>query len=168
MKIKFLKYRYLESIMNYFLVILFLYAGLTKILEGNLFYQNLLGSPVIENDTIATLTSWLAPLLEILTSILLMSRKTRNKGFYLACFLLIIYTLYLLDLLFFSTGIPCTCRAFFQFLDWYGHLYFTIGCMLLVMLNIIIYSNKHLSTPFYKTFLLRNKSRNKPKTCKKE
>lgn len=159
----------IRLVIRYLLIILFMYAGLTKIWEDDLFYVNLVNSPVLRNQSLALIASWTVPLLEILTGVLLIIVKTVLKGFYLALFLLLVYTLYLIDLLFFSSAIPCTCRAFFQFLGWYGHLYFSIGCMFLIILAVISDPTiKLTNTSITSILLLRNKSRRTPKTCKKE
>lgn len=139
---------------TYFFMMLFLYAGSKKLWEGDLFYHNLLASPVIGNENYA---HWLAvaiPSLELLTALLLLLKVTKQLGHYLACFLLLLYTLYLGHLLFLSPGIPCTCRSFFPGMGWYGHFYFSLSCLFLALALLMIHLNTKTHTP---TFVAQQK-----------
>lgn len=123
-------------------IILFVYAGLTKFLEGDLFYHNILNSPIFGSEIIAGISSWVIPIIEILAGLLLTLPKTRIKTLYLVLGLLILYTVYLVGILYFSAGIPCTCRTFFHNLNWNQHLYFNTGCLLLVIITIFLTRKK--------------------------
>ena len=52
-------------------IILFAYAGLTKLLEGHLFYDNIRNSPVLGGKAMASLASWTVPLSELAVALLL-------------------------------------------------------------------------------------------------
>lgn len=118
---------------------LFLYTGLIKIWEGDLFYNNVRSAPLFGSDTVASLTAWIVPTLELIVAALLFWPKTTLKGLYLVLGLLSVFTIYIVGLLFFSPYIPCTCRTFLPKLTWNQHLYFNIACMLLVVMAIVLY-----------------------------
>ena len=133
------------------LSMLFMYTGLTKIWEGDLFYHNIIDSPIFGGETTALVASWAFPFLEILTAMALLWPKTRRLGLFMALGLFLAITTYLVANIYFSESIPCTCRTFFSTLDWQGHLYMTLGWLVITVLTIILYPTKTKRTSTYKT-----------------
>ncbi|MGS2763798.1 MauE/DoxX family redox-associated membrane protein [Sinomicrobium sp. M5D2P9] len=140
------------------LSMLLMYTGLTKIWEGDLFYHNIIDSPIFGGETTALVVSWLFPFLEILTAMALLWPKTRQLGLFMALGLLLIITTYIVANVYFSETIPCTCRTFFSALDWQGHLYLTLGCLVITVLAIILYQTKTKRTSTYKTRFVAQQS----------
>jgi len=129
---------YVTKILQVILGIIFLYAGLRKVWEGDLFYHTLLNTPYLESKVFAEWGSIGVPVVEILTGIFLLLFSRKIIGV-LCCFgLLLLYTVYMVTLLFFGDGIPCTCRTVLPFLGWYGHLYFTLACLVLTLLLLLL------------------------------
>ncbi|NDV15762.1 hypothetical protein GO009_06955 [Muricauda sp. TY007] len=140
------------------LSMLFMYTGLTKIWEGDLFYHNVIDSPIFGGETTALVVSWLFPFLEILTAVALLWPKARRLGLFMALGLFLAITTYLTANLYFSEYIPCTCRTFFSMLDWQGHLYLTLGCLVITVLTIILYPKKTKRASTYKTRFVAQQS----------
>ncbi|RYG06440.1 MAG: hypothetical protein EOO02_00570 [Chitinophagaceae bacterium] len=107
------------------LIILWIYAAGSKLLEYNSFKHQLTLQhfPTSTENTMA----WLLPSIEILAAILLTIPKTIRYGLYLSALLLTIFTLYVAFIL---TGIynraPCSCGGVLSMLSWKSHLLFNL------------------------------------------
>lgn len=140
------------------LSMLFMYTGLTKIWEGDLFYHNIIDSPIFGGETTALVVSWLFPFLEILTAMALLWTKARRVGLFMALGLFFSITTYLVANIYFSESIPCTCRTFFSALDWHEHLFLSLGCLLITVLVIVLYPTKTKKTSTYNTRFVAQQS----------
>src|SRR5690606_5004276 len=75
-------------------VLLFVFAAVTKLMEGDRFFNNLNNSPLLGSRTIATILAWAVPILEIVVALFIAWPKTRLKGLYGALGLIILFTIY--------------------------------------------------------------------------
>ncbi|SHF02364.1 Methylamine utilisation protein MauE [Arenibacter palladensis] len=123
-------------------ITLFAYAGLTKLLEGHLFYDNIRNSPVLGGKAVASLASWTVPLSELAVALLLLWKKTRLLGLYGAAVLMLLFTGYTLAIVFFAPYRPCSCGGVISLLSWEQHLMLNAILLLLALLA-IWYSPKH-------------------------
>ncbi|MEH6680317.1 MAG: MauE/DoxX family redox-associated membrane protein [Sediminicola sp.] len=124
------------SIICMLLVLLFTYAALTKLLEGDRFRTNLLNSPVMGGETVADLASWSIPLAELIVALLLCIPRFRLAGLYGALGLLLLFTAYTMGILFFAPYTPCSCGGIITLLSWEQHLALNGCCILLTMVGI--------------------------------
>ena len=118
------------------LIILFTYAGLTKLMEGHLFYDNIRNSPVLGGKTMASLAAWIIPLSELTVAMLLVRSRTRLRGFYGALGLMLLFTGYTVAIVFFAPYKPCSCGGIISLLSWEQHLVLNMGLLLLALLAI--------------------------------
>jgi putative oxidoreductase len=108
------------------LIILWIYAAGSKLLEYNSFKHQLSMQhfPFNIEDTMA----WLLPSIEILIAGLLIATNTIKYGLIASAFLLIIFTIYITLII---TGIydkaPCSCGGVLSMLSWESHLLFNIS-----------------------------------------
>lgn len=123
-------------------IILFAYAGLTKLLEGHLFYDNIRNSPVLGGKAVASLASWTVPMSELAVALLLIGRRSRLIGLYGAAVLMLLFTGYTLAIVFFAPYRPCSCGGVISLLSWEQHLVLNAILLLLALLA-IWYSPKH-------------------------
>ncbi|WP_051892108.1 MauE/DoxX family redox-associated membrane protein [Arenibacter algicola] len=130
-------------------IILFAYAGLTKLLEGHLFYDNIRNSPVLRGKAIASLASWAVPLSELAVALLLILKKTRLRGLYGAAVLMLLFTGYTVAILFFAPYKPCSCGGIISLLSWEQHLLLNLILLLLALLAILL-SPKHKNNTWNK------------------
>ena len=130
-------------------IILFAYAGLTKLLEGHLFYDNIRNSPVLGGKAVASLASWTVPLSELAVALLLIGRRSRLIGLYGAAVLMLQFTGYTLAIVFFAPYRPCSCGGVISLLSWEQHLVLNAILLLLALLAIFL-SPKHKNTPWKK------------------
>ena len=129
------------EIIAFLFILLFVYTGVSKILEQDKFFNNINNSPVLGGWMMARVTQWAIPALELLTALLIAFPKTRLKGFYAALMLMAIFTTYVVAILFFSPYIPCSCGGIVTQLSWTQHLIFNIVWILLSITGILLLSH---------------------------
>src|SRR5438445_7843878 len=87
-------------------VILFLYTGISKLMDYSVFKEQIATSPLL-----APISGWIAiglPAIEIILAIILFIPRTRLKGLYASLVLMIIFTGYIIAILSFNEHIPCS------------------------------------------------------------
>lgn len=128
------KYKIRELIDNstiFVTAFLFLYTGIKKILNSDIFFQSLLDSPLIPNQLIYFVYI-LVPLLELVASYFLIFDKKRTiVGLYLSTLLLCSFSLYLLLLVIMFDSIPCGCGGFLELLSTEQHIALNLGLLVL-------------------------------------
>ena len=130
-------------------IVLFAYAGPTKLLEGHMFYDNIRNSPILGGKAIASLASWAIPLSELAVALLLIWKKTRLMGLYGAAVLMLLFTGYTLAIVFFAPYRPCSCGGVISLLSWEQHLLLNLVLLLLALLA-IFFSPKHKNNTWNK------------------
>ncbi len=106
------------------LVLLFSYAGVSKLLEKEKFVFQMSLSPVSVMKTAAPVLGWILPVLEIVLVILLLIGPTRRAGLYLSAILLSLFEIYISAMLLSGFDLPCTCGGIISGLSWKNHLLF--------------------------------------------
>ncbi|MCR8668236.1 hypothetical protein NO995_11115 [Aestuariibaculum sp. M13] len=122
------------------LVLLFLYAAISKLIDYDHFKWQLRQSPFI--SSIADLLSWLIPTIEIGLSIALISNKYRLISLLVSLTLLISFTTYLIVVLFSSDNIPCSCGGVLTSLGWKNHIFFNLTFTLVNIIGILFLKHK--------------------------
>ncbi len=115
-------------------VILFLYTGISKLMEYSLFKEQIATSPLI-----APISGWIAfllPAIEVIVSIILFMKSWRLMGFYISLILMVLFTLYILAILTFNKHIPCSCGGVIELLSWKGHIIFNSVFITLALMGI--------------------------------
>lgn len=121
------------------LVLLFLYTGLTKLLDYPGFRSALFKSPPLRPW--AGLIAWALPVAELLIAGGLILPKTRYTALIASAILLLILTAYLGWMIAFAPHLPCNCGGVIASLSWPQHLLFNTGFLLLNTL-LLLYRNK--------------------------
>jgi hypothetical protein len=119
-----------------FLIAVFTYAAISKLLDFHNFHRQLFLSPLL--NRYAGFISWFIPMLELLIVWMLISVRFRLLGFYLAFSQMLLFTLYIFYILNFSAEIPCSCGGLLQYMGWNVHLIFNIVLLLLAATSILI------------------------------
>ena len=123
------------------LIILWIYAAGSKLLEYNTFKHELTMQhfPFKIEETLV----WLLPSIEILTAILLISTNTIKYGLIASALLLTIFTIYITLII---TGIydkaPCSCGGVLSLLSWKSHLVFNISFLAINVWAIYMFYQK--------------------------
>ncbi|XCF04810.1 MauE/DoxX family redox-associated membrane protein [Tamlana crocina] len=137
----------ITEIISMLFVVLFVYAAMGKLLDGNKFYNNLNNSPLFGVGHIAGIVSWAIPVIEIGVALLLTFQKTRLKGLYGALILMATFTIYVAGILFISPYTPCSCGGIITLLSWEQHFIFNIIWIGLAITGIVLYRKECGATP---------------------
>jgi hypothetical protein len=119
-------------------ILLFTYAAISKIIDFQNFQAQLGQSPLL--SIFAEIVSVVIPLAEIVLSILLMFPRFRIPALYCSCFLMLLFTVYIVMILNFTSFIPCSCGGVLEKLGWTEHLIFNISFVTIGILAILLHS----------------------------
>jgi len=126
----------LESI-SALLIMLFLYASVSKILDFDRFIGETNNQPLPNSWT--PFIVWTVPSLEIAISIALIFERSRLAGFIASAALMTIFTVYAaIVLLHLLEYVPCSCGGIIRKLTWQQHLVFNIFFTALSVIGIIL------------------------------
>jgi putative oxidoreductase len=129
------------------LILLFLYASISKFLDFKTFIDQMNNQPLPNSWT--PFLVWGIPLLEIAISISLLFEYTRLIGLYASLILMIAFTLYTgIVLLHFFPYIPCSCGGVIRKLTWSQHLILNLFYVSLSILGIILQHRKYFKPIF--------------------
>ncbi|OQP48042.1 hypothetical protein A4H97_29850 [Niastella yeongjuensis] len=116
--------------------ILFLYTGISKIIDYSVFREQLATSPILA--PIAKPVAVLLPWSEFSVVILLIIPRWRLKGLYTSLLLMLAFTLYIIAILSFSEHLPCSCGGVISMLSWKQHLFFNGAFISLAVWGILL------------------------------
>lgn len=133
------------------LILLFLYAAFSKLLEFRTFVAELDEHPLFRDRAVSIAV--LIPAVEILTAVCLFIPATRRWGLWESLALMSVFTLYIGAMLAFDSHLPCSCGGVLQQLSWKQHFIFNIGFMLLALGGVLL--QRRISKP-EKTFGYRS------------
>ncbi|UAY56023.1 MauE/DoxX family redox-associated membrane protein [Arachidicoccus terrestris] len=109
------------SIICSLLILLWIYAAGSKLLQYDIFKMQLSKQPLPEWSL--SILTWALPSVEILTVALLCFQRTTRIGLLLSLLLMSCFTIYVgLALGNVFGDLPCACGGIFQILGWRGHL----------------------------------------------
>src|SRR5690606_34032149 len=105
-------------------VLLLVYAALSKLIAVGKFKAQIVPSPLIGG--IASFVVWAVPIGELLIAACLMLPRWRRWGLYAFWVTMLVFTLYVIYLIFFSPTLPCSCGGILEAMGWGDHLIFNI------------------------------------------
>lgn len=139
------------------IILLFVYAALSKVLDYQNFSTELGQSPILKSYSHIAAPGVL--LAELLIAVLLSFRATRKWALLVAFSLMILFTSYIIIILNFSDYIPCSCGGVLQKLDWREHIIFNAFFILLAGIGFCLASGAQSSaSPGYSTTPLIKKA----------
>ncbi len=119
------------------LIMLFLYASISKFLDFRTFIGETNNQPL--PNSLTPFIVWTVPSLEIAIALALMFDRTRLAGFYASLGLMILFTLYTgIILMHFFRYIPCSCGGVIRKLTWKQHLVFNLFFVALSVIGILL------------------------------
>jgi len=124
------------EIISMLFVILFLYTGISKLMEYSVFKEQIADSPILQ--PIAPFIAWALPLTEFLVCLLLIIPRWRLKGLYASLLLMIAFTLYIGAIMTFNKELPCSYGGIISDLSWQGHLIFNSIFILLAFAGVLL------------------------------
>ncbi len=127
-------------IVRYFVVLLFVYAAISKLITFEEFKVQLTQSPLL--SMYAGVIAYLVVISELVIAFLLTLRSTRLLGLYLSYSLMVAFTIYIYLILNYSDFIPCSCGGVLEKLGWNEHLWFNIIISVLILLALFFQEDK--------------------------
>ncbi|HLS10869.1 MAG TPA: MauE/DoxX family redox-associated membrane protein [Flavobacteriaceae bacterium] len=116
-------------ITTYFLAVLFIYTGVSKLLDMGIFQSQIAQSAMLA--PYASILAWLVPVVELLLAGLLLISSTRVWGLLGSAVLMLGFTIYVYLIWTYSPSLPCSCGGVLEAMDWETHLYFNLATTLL-------------------------------------
>ena len=114
----------LNLAIRYLLILLFVYAAISKLIDFPQFQKQLEESPLLTRQ--APLFSWLVPITEIAISLCLLFDRTQRPGLYASFMLMAMFSGYIVVITRFSPSTPCSCGGVLQGMTWDQHLLFNL------------------------------------------
>jgi uncharacterized membrane protein YphA (DoxX/SURF4 family) len=124
------------DIINLFLVSLFLYAAISKLMDYTLFKEQIAASAILR--PFARFLSWALPTIEFLAVILLFVPRWRLKGLYMSLVLLMLFTIYIIGLTISSDDALCNCGGLLEQLTPKQHIVFNLSCIAATAIAIVL------------------------------
>jgi hypothetical protein len=137
MKLQFVKNNF-PVFASSLLILLFVYAATSKLIDYQKFRVELGQSPVL--TAFAGWVAWIIPLIEIGISIMLAFLPSRLTALYASFSLMTIFTTYIIVITKFSEYIPCSCGGILQNMNWSQHFYFNLLFILIALIGIMLYN----------------------------
>ena len=129
------------------LILLFLYASVSKFLDFKRFIDEMNNQPLPNSWT--PFLAWGIPFLEIVISAALLFEYTRLLALYASFVLMTLFTIYsVMILAHFFPYVPCSCGGVIRKLTWSQHLVLNLFYVSLSVLGFILQRSKNLKSIF--------------------
>lgn len=146
------KRQVLQECISALLIMLFLYASLSKFLDFHTFIGEMNNQPLPNSWT--PFLVWFIPCSEMLMCIALLFERTRLIGLYASLFFMSLFTIYSLFIVFnFFGRIPCSCGGVIKRLTWNQHIVLNLFFVALSISGIVLQRRK-----FFKSILITKNS----------
>lgn len=119
------------------LLLLFSYAGISKLADYHAFAGQLAKSPYLERY--ASTIAWLLPVTECLIVLLLLYCKTRLAALFASFALMLAFTIYIYMMLHYSYYVPCSCGGVLAKMSWDQHFWFNVAFTILALAGIYLH-----------------------------
>jgi len=121
------------EIISALIILVFLYAALTKFVSHSTFEHTLNRSPLLHR--FSPVLSWVLPSIEIIVSMLLLLPISKRVGLFFALIMMLLFTFYIGYMLTFASDLPCSCGGVLAQLGWKKHLLFNIVLSMLAFVG---------------------------------
>ena len=122
------------SVLSALLIVLWVYAAFSKLIEFSVFKAQLEMQPL--PGWAISILRWILPIVEIIVAVLLSIKGWQYSGLVASSLLMIVFTIYVFLALTGSFGdIPCSCAGIISKLHWKGHLVFNLNFLLVSVLG---------------------------------
>lgn len=115
----------ITDIAIYLFVILFMYTAASKFLTIKSFASTLAKSPLIGSYSL--IVAWAIPTVEVFISLLLIIPSAKKIGLYASFLLMVLFTVYLMYMVFSGSELPCHCGGVISRMTWQQHIWFNLG-----------------------------------------
>ncbi|HWJ91892.1 MAG TPA: MauE/DoxX family redox-associated membrane protein [Flavisolibacter sp.] len=119
------------------LILLFVYAAVSKLLDYQKFRVQLGQSPLLTN--FAFVLAWFVPALEIIIAVLLATDRYRLTALYASFSLMVVFSAYIFFITRFASHVPCSCGGVLEKMSWDQHLIFNIVFVVMAAVAILVH-----------------------------
>ncbi|MGC4128227.1 MAG: MauE/DoxX family redox-associated membrane protein [Bergeyella sp.] len=128
--------KYVIEIVCFLVSIVFVYAGIIKLLDNRIFVMQLHKSPLLPDFT-AVPISIIFPVVEIFAGIGVFIGRLRKISLYVSLILFSLFTAYLIILNSFFIDVPCSCGGILGKMSYEVHILFNLFflCIIIIALN---------------------------------
>lgn len=137
------KKAWIAELISAVLLLLFLYAAISKLAEHSRFESVLRMAALTQGLSVAV--SWGIPAAELLVCVLLFLPGTRKTGMGLSFLLLTVMTGYLVFMLLYAPELPCNCGGVIARMNWMQHIWFNLFFMGLSVTGFLLVKHKRLT-----------------------
>lgn len=137
------------EIISVLFMILFLYTGISKLMEYPVFKEQVATSPLLA--PVAPVIAGGLPFLEFLLVVLLIIPRWRLKGLYASTALMMAFTIYIIAMMIFAENLPCSCGGILAELSWGQHIVFNSVFIGLGVIGIILEKKLHQASDAWNT-----------------
>jgi hypothetical protein len=131
-----IKYIVINVIVS-FVVLLLIYAAISKLADFKKFEVQLGQSPLLASFT--RLVAIGVPTIEIVVAAMLLFQRTRFIALYFSFVLMALFSAYIVTIMNFSEHVPCSCGGVLDGMGWGEHLIFNLAFVDVIAFAIIIY-----------------------------
>jgi uncharacterized membrane protein YphA (DoxX/SURF4 family) len=128
--------RTITVVIVYLFILLFLYTGMSKLLDYTVFKEQIGASPILH--PIAPFIAWAVPLAEFAVVVLLFIPAWRLWGLYASFLMMLAFTGYVIAIVNFSKELPCSCGGVLQEMSWSQHIVFNSIMTALALVGAIL------------------------------
>jgi hypothetical protein len=130
-----------------YLILLFIYAAISKLVVGDIFKNQLYESPLMP-ETLIPVMVYAIPLVQIFIAIGLTTDNFLQRSLYASFALLLTFTIYLSSLvLFFSNNLPCSCGGILGTLGYAEHIIFNVFSTLVALAGCLLPTKTYKKPP---------------------
>lgn len=137
MKIRGEYIKVLEQVTSFLLIILWTYAAVGQVLQGENFRIRMSQFPFI-GEYASTLV-WLVPGVEIIIVLLFFFPRLKDEAYLSSFSLLLVFTAYIIAVLNIADSIPCSCNGVIASLSWKEHIIFNVGFGFLSLVSLLLH-----------------------------
>ncbi|MHB1921115.1 MAG: MauE/DoxX family redox-associated membrane protein [Chitinophagaceae bacterium] len=130
----------LLDIFSSLLILLFVYTGISKLINFTTFKFQLGIFPFLH--PFAGSISWILPTVEILISGMLILPISRGFGFFCSLVVLIIFTSYLIIMVYSGQHLPCSCGGVIEAMTWKEHILFNFFYIMVAWSGLVLSKKK--------------------------
>ncbi|MDB5200847.1 MAG: hypothetical protein JWQ27_256 [Ferruginibacter sp.] len=146
-------YHLLNEALRYLLIFLFVYTGVSKLLDHASFETALLLSPLLRPHAAFLVIA--VPVVELVVAAMLLTVTYRRAGFVSSLLLMASFTGYIAYMIVFIPHLPCSCGGILQQLSWRNHLLF--NAVLTIWIALALYAQTT-----HQLFIAINRTNRKP------
>jgi hypothetical protein len=143
-----MKKQLLSDLIALMFIILFVYAGWTKLLDHRIFHNQLATFDYI--NSFAGFLAWAVPLIHLGLALLFIWPSMRLWALGGTFVLLLTYSVYIILILYRGVNVPCACSGLFKFTSWIEQLVMNSVFLLGASIGIIFETNPKRKESFFK------------------